>query len=105
MLLKLRLSLAFSLAVLVSPPFAFAQFPGGGQPGGGGGRRGGGGGGGGGGDPNQFFDRLANGKDTINVSELNPRMQAMLSTMGITSSQLTREQFVTMMRERQNQRG
>ena len=100
---------------------SLAQFPpggGGGFPGGGGGfgRPGmggpGGGMGGGGFDPsaiaNMIFDRTANGKSTITISEYksqrDPEASAKLAAWaaknGVTSGQINREQFANFMKER-----
>jgi Ca2+-binding EF-hand superfamily protein len=92
-----------------------AQPPGGGGWGGGGGGGGGRAGWGGGGgrgnrDPNQFFDRLSGGKDVVKRSEItNPWMQGMFDRMAqqlnITTGEITRDQFVTAMRQRMGQGG
>jgi Ca2+-binding EF-hand superfamily protein len=103
----LYLTLGLTALVLWSAP-APAQFPqGGGGRGGGGGGRGGGFGGGGGFrfDPNQMFDRMANGKSVLVRSELtDPRSQAMFDRwaqrLGVNNGQITREQFTTMMQQR-----
>jgi hypothetical protein len=63
-----------------------------------------------GGDPNQFFDRLANGKDVITRADIaNPMMQAMFDRMaqnlGITNGQITREQFTAAMQNFRGNRG
>lgn len=75
----------------------------------------GGGGGGGGGfrmrmDPNQMFDRFANGKETISRSELSDPnavmwFDRMAERMGVTNGQISREQFVTFMNQRMAQWG
>lgn len=109
---------------------ALGQFPqpSGGPPGGfGGGDRGGfgrggfggggfGGPGGGGFDPSQFagmaFDRAANGKSTITISEYTSRMDPeaskrlgeWASKKGITSGQVTRDQFSEFFKERMAER-
>ena len=110
------------------PPGGGGGFPGGGGggfPGGGGGFPGGGGGfgrpgmggpgggmGGGGFDPsaiaNMIFDRTANGKSTITISEYksqrDPEASAKLAAWaaknGVTSGQINREQFANFMKER-----
>jgi Ca2+-binding EF-hand superfamily protein len=56
-------------------------------------------------DPNQMFDRFANGKEVIIRSEItDPQLQfrfdRMAERMGITDGRLTREQFVTFMQQR-----
>jgi Ca2+-binding EF-hand superfamily protein len=47
-----------------------------------------------------MFDRLANGKDVLVRSELNPMMQGMFDRMaqrlGVTNGQITREQFLSL---------
>jgi hypothetical protein len=107
-------SLAFALVLsLIIPSLAFSQPPAGSEGGNGGrdipgaGRNDGRDGGGRrfGGDPNQFFDRLSNGKDVINRSEnTDPGMQMMFDRMaerlGVTNGQITRAQFTEMMRQR-----
>jgi Ca2+-binding EF-hand superfamily protein len=85
------------------------------QEGGGGWRAGGGGGwrGAGGGwsmDPNEMFNRMSNGKDTITRAEItNPMMQGMfdrmMERMGNSTGQITRDQFVTYMNQRRAERG
>lgn len=104
--------------------FALAQFPppGGDRGGFGGGDRGGfgrggfGGPGGGNFDPSQFagmaFDRAANGKPTITISEYTSRMDPeaskklgeWASRKGITSGQVTRDQFSEFFKERMAER-
>jgi Ca2+-binding EF-hand superfamily protein len=74
------------------------------------GQQGGGGRGMMGGDPNQMFDRLANGSDVIRRTDIaDPRMQRMFDRMaeglGITNGQVTREQFTTFMQQRMARRG
>jgi Ca2+-binding EF-hand superfamily protein len=49
-------------------------------------------------DPNEFFNRLSNGKDVINRADMDPRFQFMFDRMaqslGLTNpTQLTRDQF------------
>jgi Ca2+-binding EF-hand superfamily protein len=84
-----------ALATLLVPALASAQW--GGPPGGG--DRGGDRGGRGmrSGDPNQFFDRLAQGRDVIIRSQLDPRMAGMLDRFGIQGEQITRQQFTDAM--------
>lgn len=60
-------------------------------------------------DPNQFFDRLANGKDVWLRSDVtNPFMQGMfdrvVERLGITNGQITREQFATYSQQRAAER-
>lgn len=60
-------------------------------------------------DPNQFFDRLANGKEVWLRSEVtNPFMQGMfdrvVERLGITNGQVTREQFITYSQQRAAER-
>lgn len=118
--MSMRLGAAV-LAALLSG-VALAQFPqpGGGPPGGFGGggfgRGGFGGPGGGSFDPSQFagmaFDRAANGKSTITISEYTSRMDPeaskrlgeWASKKGITSGQVTREQFSEFFKERMAER-
>src|SRR6516225_1370934 len=89
-------------ALSLGPMQAFSQFP---QQGGGGGFGGGGRGfGGGRWDPNQMFDRMANGKDVLVRSELtDPRSQGMFDRwagrLGVTDGRITREQFTSMMQQ------
>ncbi|MGH9676750.1 MAG: hypothetical protein ACRD36_06575, partial [Candidatus Acidiferrum sp.] len=59
----IRIALALGiLALTLGPAIAWTQFPGG-QGGQGGGKRGRGF------DPNALFDRIANGRDTINIAD------------------------------------
>lgn len=60
-------------------------------------------------DPNQFFDRLANGKEVWVRSDItNPFMQGMfdriVERLGITNGQITREQFATYSQQRAAER-
>jgi hypothetical protein len=84
------------------------QPPGGGFPGGGGGGRGnfrf---------DPGMFFDRIANGRTTIAISEVpsrpndpsaQERLQQWAAQNGITNGQLTREQFTSYLEARRAER-
>jgi Ca2+-binding EF-hand superfamily protein len=94
-----RFAVGILLLVLAGAP-GWAQQP----------RRGGRGGGFGSWDPNQMFDRLSGGKDVVKLSELtDPRQQAMFSRMAqrlnITTGEITRDQFVTAMRDRTGQGG
>ncbi len=125
--MSMRMGAAVLAALLTG--VALAQFPqpGGGPPGGfGGGDRGGdrggfgrggfGGPGGGNFDPSQFagmaFDRASNGKPTITISEYTSRMDPeaskklgeWASKKGITSGQVTRDQFSEFFKERMAER-
>ena len=56
-------------------------------------------------DPNDFFNRMANGKDVWLRAELtDPYQQAMFDRtagrMGVTNGQITREQFTAYMQQR-----
>jgi hypothetical protein len=89
------LGLAASLGVAQPPP----DGRGGGRGGFGGGR------GGFGGDPNQMFDRFSGGKDVIRRADLtDPGQQMMFDRLAdrlkIANGEITREQFVGMMRDR-----
>ena len=70
-----------------------------------------GGGGGGFGDPNQMFDRLANGKEFITKADAgsNPFMSGMFDRMvtdtGSTDGKITRAQFSTAMASMRQNRG
>ncbi|MBI1915949.1 MAG: hypothetical protein HYS12_14625 [Planctomycetes bacterium] len=81
------------LVLLLGPTTGLTQFQGGSNRGGGGFQ--------GGGfqfDPGMIFDRISNGRATINISEM-PRgqeeMQAWAQKQGITNGQMTRDQFVS----------
>lgn len=117
--MAIRLGLAACLLLTVSP--VYAQFPPqGGDPGsmgrGGFGRGGFGGPGGGSFDPSQFagmaFDRAANGKSTITISEYTSRMDPEASSKlaewarknGNNTGQVTKEQFSKFFSERMAER-
>ncbi len=56
-------------------------------------------------DPNEMFNRMANGKEVLVRSEItDPRMQAgfdrWAQQLNITNGQITREQFLSMMQQR-----
>jgi len=94
--------LSFSICIAQDPNQG--GFGGGGRGFGGGGPGGGGFGGGKGGkggmrDPGAMFDRLANGKTTISPADVDPRMQGMFTSMGITGP-VTRDQFMGLMQQR-----
>src|SRR5262249_40976533 len=101
-----------ALAVTLAPSMGLTQF--GDAPGGfgRGGRRGRGGGMGGAGrtDPNEMFNRMANGKEVVTRADVtNPFLQGMFDRMtqslGVTNGQLTRQQFVTAMQQRMGSTG
>jgi hypothetical protein len=118
--MRTRLFLIAGLAVLLlGPAEAWTQFPGGGMGGDRGtgrdrGGRGGWGGdrfGGGRGnfDPNEMFNRMANGKEVWVRSEItNPWGQQMFDMMaqrvGATDGQITRQQYVAYMQQRMAER-
>src|SRR5207249_2994754 len=90
-----------------SPGSQAATSPGSG-PGGPGGGRPGRGGPGGGFDMGVFFERLANGRETINIADLQmgrEEAQAWAQKQGITNGQLTRAQFTSYMQERMQSGG
>lgn len=110
MVRAIRWTFAVLVGLLITLP-AGAQFdrggrggfggPGGGGPGGGGP----GGGGRGMGDPNEMFNRMANGKEVLVRSEIsNEFMQRMFDRIagqvGVTNGVITRQQFTTYMQER-----
>jgi Ca2+-binding EF-hand superfamily protein len=85
------------LALLLGPTTGLTQFQGGGFQGGG--NRGGGFPGGGGFqfDPGMIFDRMSQGRQTINIAEMRMGQddaQAWAQKQGITNGQLTRAQFI-----------
>lgn len=95
-------------AVLISwlllAAVSVGQPPSGGPPGGGRG------GGGFGRDPDQMFDRFANGKEVLRRSDLtDPRTQQMFDRMaeaaGITNGEMTREQFRSAMEKMRQEWG
>src|SRR5438067_698799 len=112
--------LVVGLALVLGPSLGSSQQqPGGFPPGGGGfggggaggfgGGRGAGGFGGGGGfsmDPTQIWNSMGGtGKEVLTKADItNPFMQGMfdrmVQTMGITTGQITRDQFVTSMQQR-----
>src|SRR4029078_3635323 len=85
---------------------ALAMGPGGGM--GGPGGRPGRGSGFGGFDMGSIFDRMANGRTTINISEMRmgqEAAQAWAQKKGITNGQLTKEQFHSYIQEKMQNRG
>jgi hypothetical protein len=95
-------------ATLLVAGVVWGQQPGGGFPGGGGGGRGnfkf---------DPGMFFDRIANGRTSIAISEVpsrpndpsaQERLQQWATQNGITNGQLTRDQFVSYLESRRAER-
>src|SRR5262245_16578913 len=61
------------------------------------------------GDPNQFFDMMSGGKDTVNRADVNPMLQRifdrMAERMGITNGVMTRQQYQDYVKQRDAERG
>src|SRR4051812_13556097 len=107
----LVLALGLTAGWTQQPPDGGGGNPAGGRgfggPGGFGGGGRGNGGKGGGFDPGMIFDRIANGKATININDMpsrdpssKERLQQWAAQNGVTNGELTREQFGRYMEER-----